>query len=77
MRLYQDSIEKHICSPFLGGSLIEFGPWGINLGAMWSEAGNWIQVIFLHVVIKVTRGKRRRGRECNGGRRDVGTREVE
>jgi len=25
---------------------------------VWSEAGNWIQVRFLHVVIKVTRGKR-------------------
>lgn len=49
-----------MCSPYLDGSLIEFGPWGINLGAVWSQAGNWIQVRFLHVVIKVTRGKMER-----------------
>lgn len=47
-----------MCSPYSEGSLIEFGPWGINLRAVWSEAGNWIQIKFLHVVIKVTRGKR-------------------
>lgn len=37
--------------------LIEFVPQGICLGAMWSEAGNWIQVKILHVVIKVARDR--------------------
>lgn len=49
------------CCPYLEGYLIEFGQWGINLGAVWSESGNWIQVRFLHVVIKVTRGKKEGG----------------
>ncbi len=57
----------NICSPYLEWSLIEFAPWGINLGAVWSAAGNWIQVKFLHVVIKVTEGKRGRERNRNRG----------
>lgn len=37
-------------------------------GLAWSEDGNWIWVMFLHVVIKVKKGKTRR--KCNlvGGR---------